>query len=164
MVGLRTDDGWRDEAIATRALKKARSKALMTSPHFDRFAVLPSNLNAVESALLFSTEISPLVLIAGPSGWGKTHLLQIAAEQCEKAVGRRVAPVAASAFLLRGGRWDHPGPLMLDDVQVCLKQSRERQLLRSALEVRVRLRRPTLLNVTAERISKVAEGILPSLH
>ena len=42
---------------------------------FNSLAALPSNVEAIEAALMFSAGLNPFVAIVGPSGWGKSHLL-----------------------------------------------------------------------------------------
>ncbi len=56
---------------------------------FENLAPLPSNIEAIEAALLFSSGVNPLTAIAGPSGWGKSHLLRAACEHMAQSIGSR---------------------------------------------------------------------------
>ena len=47
--------------------------------NFDTIATLPSNVEAVEAALQFAVGANPFMVLVGPSGWGKTHLLECVA-------------------------------------------------------------------------------------
>ena len=53
---------------------------------FDTLAVVPSNVRAVESGLLFANGLLAHVAVVGPSGWGKSHLLEAVANHiaCER--------------------------------------------------------------------------------
>src|SRR5471030_3525138 len=97
---------------------------------FGSLAALPSNVEAIEAALMFSAGLNPFVALVGPSGWGKTHLLN--------AVGHRLAldtivppeRLLVSEYLLSSQKADIPGPLILDDVQEALGKSRMKMALR----------------------------------
>lgn len=164
MVGLRAQREVGEEAVASRALRRLNFHPREHRSEYFRFAALPSNLAALESALLFSTGLTPFVAVSGCTGWGKSQILRIAAEHVQLETNLKVKVRSAGQYLLRRGRWDMPGPLILDDAQLCLQRPRERQVLRNALELRSRLGRPTMLTFACERSSKAMESCLPQLH
>lgn len=127
---------------------------------FGSLAALPSNVEAIEAALLFGADRNPLVALVGPSGWGKTHLLQ--------AVAYRLSldeiatePVPVLAYLSGLSRGDTAGVLLLDDVQEILGKPRQRMALQMALERRVRSNRPTMLAFTSPKVSRQIRAFLP---
>lgn len=126
---------------------------------FASLASLNSNTEAIEAALLFCAGHHPLAAIVGPSGWGKSHLLQ--------AISNRLAidgilaePMSVHEFLANSGRADAPA-LLLDDVQDVLGKPRLRLDLRLALEKRARNDRHTFLAFTAPRVTRQIRGFLP---
>lgn len=128
---------------------------------FASLAPLPSNVEAVEAALLFSAGLRPLVALVGPSGWGKTHLLDAVAYRLSQE-GMRTEPFTATDFLANQGRLDATAPLLLDDVQEVLGKPRQRLMLRLALERRVRAGRRTILAFTLPGPTRGVRAFLPS--
>lgn len=122
---------------------------------------LPCNVVGIESALFFADGVLPFVALCGPSGWGKSQILSAAAQRITHQTGRSTPTHSATTYLLRGGRWDSPEPLLLDDAQACSVHTRERQLLRNVLELRVRLRRPTLVSFTSVQSASRLHAVLP---
>ena len=159
---MRVRRAFGEPAAATHALARLQSIPRAMRPEYERFVVLPSNIDGLEAALMLGSGVNPFVAIVGPTGWGKSHLMRVAAEQfqCDLGVKPKVRP---GGHLLHRGRWDHPGPLLLDDVQQCLSRPREQQALRNALDLRVRLGRPTMVGFTGFKRSHV-EQILPHLE
>jgi chromosomal replication initiation ATPase DnaA len=85
---------------------------------FRTFAVLPSNVAAVEAAMLFAGEIQPFVAIVGPGGWGKTHLLEAAACRLRGERGCARLSVVQASDWATGARNATPNlPLILDNAQ-----------------------------------------------
>jgi len=140
------------------------SKVLFDEPDhsFLSFAAFESNIRAVDAAMLFANGLNPFVAISGPSGWGKTHLLEAAAAKIERHSG--VAPKCFSTveWVGQAGRVEVPGPLLLDNVQDALTGVRMRPMLRLALERRVRAGRPTLLAITGQRPNRQIKLFLPN--
>lgn len=126
---------------------------------------LPSNVQAVEASLLFATGRLPFVVLSGPSGWGKSHLLQAASSACA-AVERIPRPVIISAkeFHANAYRIDPSIPLIIDDAQDALDQHKVRIQLRLALERRVRANRPILLSFTCPKVTRSIKAFLPGYH
>ncbi|MCC7103381.1 MAG: hypothetical protein IT206_09935 [Fimbriimonadaceae bacterium] len=151
-----------EPATATRALQSLQSAPLTLRPEYECFVVLPSNIEGVEAAMMLGAGISPFVAIVGPTGWGKSHLLRVAAEQAHFACGVR-PKVRQGGNLIGKGRWDHPDPLLIDDAQLCLHRPRQFQALRKALDLRVRLGRATMVGFTGGKRSQV-EVLLPQLE
>ena len=44
--------------------------------NFSTIAGVPSNIQAVETGLMFANANTNFVALVGPSGWGKTHLME----------------------------------------------------------------------------------------
>lgn len=130
------------------------------SRKFASFSVVPSNVSAVETSLQFATGLTTFAVILGPSGWGKTHLLESVAERL-KSRGGPVQMLGANEWLA-SGRLDHNGPLLLDDVLEVSKRPRLRVQLRIALERRFRSGRPTLLCMSANKRTRQLSQMLPS--
>lgn len=129
---------------------------------FGSLAVLPSNVAAVEASLQFAMGLSPFSVIVGPSGWGKTHMLECVSAK----LGGRFRPtpvvVLATEWVEDNHLVDPNLPLLLDDVQEITTRPRARALLRLGLERRVRSGRPTMLAFAASRRTRPLMSILPS--
>jgi hypothetical protein len=132
--------------------------------NFGSLAALPSNVQAIESVLMFATGLHAFVALVGPSGWGKSHLLEAGA--CRFAQDSCLLPEILSAedWLDRDMKGDVAGPVILDNVQEALERGRTRQMLRVALERRVRRGKPTLLSFTANRPNRQIRSLLPSVR
>lgn len=131
-------------------------------PHrFHSFAVLESNILAVESGLLFTNKVHNLVALVGPSGWGKTHLLDAIAH---KLVEEGSNPVIASAtdWALGSSRIDPLETLLLDNAHEGFALTRVRQAMRIGLERRVRSEKPTVISFTNGLTSRQLRSFLPS--
>ncbi len=116
---------------------------------FAKFAVVPSNIGAAEAATRFASGLQTFVAIVGPSGWGKSHLLEAAAARLRCLLGQRDVLAMSAVDWVAGVRGHSPqAPLILDNVQDVLSKTRSRLRLRLALERRVRAGRPTLLAFT----------------
>jgi len=129
---------------------------------FGSLAALPSNVEAIEAALLFSAGMNRLVALVGPSGWGKTHLLRAVSYRLSLDDGVYVEPASALEYLACPHRFESPAPLVLDDVQDALSKARQRLALRFALERRVRAGRPTILAFTSPKPSRQLRAFLPN--
>lgn len=149
-------------AAATGVISRLQVQSRPACPEYERFVVLPSNLEGLEAALMLGSGVSPFVAIVGPTGWGKSHLMRVAAEQSLSSFGVR-PKIRQGCQLTRGGRWDLTGPLILDDVHLCLGRPREFQALRNALELRVRLGRPTMVCFTGMTKHQIA-SMLPHMN
>lgn len=128
---------------------------------FGTLAALPSNVRAIEAALLFANGLNTFVGLFGPSGWGKTHLLESAAHHIAQEYGPRPPILTADEWIANPNRHDPALPLLLDDVQDTFARARSRNVLRIALERRVRSGRPTLLGFTAAKLTRSTRHFLP---
>ena len=139
------------------------SEVLFDEPSrsFSSLAALPSNVEAIEASLLFATGAVSHAAIAGPSGWGKTHLLEAAAARLAPDLGARPEIHSALEWLSNGGRYDVAGPLILDNVQDVLDRSKPRLGLRVMLERRLRTGKPTMLAFTAQKPTRQIRNFLP---
>ena len=145
---------------ATPRLSEALFEGERTA--FGSIAALPSNVKAIEACLLFSWGMQALVAVVGPSGWGKTHLLNASAEHIRRRIGQRVPVNTARDWLETNARPDGSLPLILDDVQDVLSSPRACQQLRLVLERRVQGGRPTLLSFTSPKVTRAIRAFLPS--
>jgi hypothetical protein len=97
----------------------------------------------------------------GPSGWGKTHLLDAASERMR---GGFPAPrrIDLQKFLQSPSKYENAGALILDDCQDALTKAKARQSLRFHLERRVKANRPTLLAFAAAKPNRHVRALLPA--
>ncbi len=140
------------------------SEVLFDEPsrNFSTIAALPSNVQAIENALLFATGSKHFLALVGPSGWGKSHILEAVACRIGHDTGVPPRIFSAIEWIYLGARADAPGALLLDNVQDALDGARTRLLLQIALERRVRGGRPTLLSFTASRATRQIKSVLPN--
>ncbi len=129
---------------------------------FTSIAALPSNHKAIEACLRFSAGADPFVVLVGPCGWGKTHLLSAVSATMKRESGIATPVDSAIQWISTPpSRFDGQAPLILDDVQDVHEKSRPRQQLRSVLERRVRGGKPTLLSITSPRWSRAYKSLIP---
>ena len=145
---------WAGPKLSDALFQKARSG-------FASFAAISSNVKAIEASLMFANGLSPFVALVGPSGWGKSHLLEGAAGVIRRDLGLAVKVQSAVQWVEAGARWDQQVPLILDDAQGALARSRLRQAVRNGLERRVQAGRPTLLAFTSPKVSRSIRTFLP---
>lgn len=131
---------------------------------FSNIAALPSNVQAVEASLMFAAGMSSFAVLVGPSGWGKTHLLNAAASHLNLQGHQNIEVRTVEDFLNNQSRIDSTKPLILDDAQIVLSRPRFRILLRLALERRVRSGRPTLIALTSVKPLRSMGAIIPNIR
>lgn len=156
------------EGIEQSALRRPRLSSVLLHAEgksFDSIVTLPSNVQAVESSLLFATGRLPFVALLGPSGWGKSHLLHAAATGCA-VVDRTARPAVLSAkeWAAAAYHLDPSLPLILDDVQDALEQHKIRLQMRLVLERRVRAGLPVLLAFAMTKPTRAMKSFLPAYH
>lgn len=147
-----------------RDLTTSPSEALYSAETqtFDTFATVASNIQAVEAALLFSAGLQTFVSLVGPSGWGKSHLLEASATRIRNELGRGACKVInASDWIASPSHRDPSAPLLLDNVHEALDRARLRIPFKLALERRVRAGRPTLLVLSGSRAGRALRSFLP---
>lgn len=123
------------------------------------FAPLPSNFTAFEAAIRVAQGSSSYAVIVGPSGWGKSHLLQVAAEKAAVRFGRDCSIHSPTSFLAMDASQVGSMPLLIDGVQDILRLPRLRHRFMVRLRERARLRRPTLLALEADPSSKLLQEL-----
>ncbi|MCW5942184.1 MAG: hypothetical protein KIS66_08125 [Fimbriimonadaceae bacterium] len=133
-----------------------------STPQFDTLAPLPSNVEAIESAMLFARGLLSYVAIVGPSGWGKTHLLEATSQKLGETFGRIPPVLGAPDWVASATRATSVEPLLLDNVQDAVKQPRARQALRIELERRIASGKPTMLSFTYEQFPARFRAQLPA--
>jgi len=129
---------------------------------FGSLAALPSNVEAIEAALMFSAGHNPFVALVGPSGWGKTHLLNAVSLRLTVELQVTAERTTVSDYLANPMRPEVAGPLILDDAQDALTKNRLKQSLRISLERRVKCGKPTILAFTAPKPTRALRALLPS--
>ncbi|RYG47239.1 hypothetical protein EON79_07890 [bacterium] len=137
-----------------------------TEHSFSSLASFEANIEAVDACLGFAIGLkkpevggSAQVVVVGPSGWGKSHLLDAVTHDLGKAtdpihVERANVGEAPSNI-------DVAAPLLLEDVQESLGRPRLRQILQVGLERRVRAGRPTILAFTLPKPTRTLRAFLP---
>jgi hypothetical protein len=128
---------------------------------FASLAALPSNVEAIEAAHRFSMGKTPFLAIVGPSGWGKTHLLQAVARRLSLECDATPDCLSVHDYLAGSAKPD-ASHLLLDDVQDLLARPRQRIELRLALERRVKAGRPALLAFSVAKANRQIKAFLPS--
>lgn len=93
----------------------------------------------------FGTGQEKLVLIVGPTGWGKTRLLEASAQTAKKVQNTNARVIDASTWAHFGHTLDPDQPLWLDNVHDAMNKARTRVPLQLALERRAQAKRPTML-------------------
>jgi hypothetical protein len=123
---------------------------------------LPSNVEAIEAGLRFSAGLNTHVSIVGPSGWGKTHLLEAIAFRLTHELDTPVERLSAAALVESPLKGETAGPIILDDVQEILGRPRPQLALRLNLERRVRTGRATILSFTFPKPNRQIKSLLPN--
>lgn len=156
VAGIREDQiASQKDALAVKDIPTVRSG-------FSTFAVFDSNIEAFQMSQLFANGLVDFACLIGPSGWGKTHLVQAAAQQMRRsAPSRKVAAQSAVDWLSSPSLPNPHLPVLLDDVQEVLQRTRCRLRFQLALERRVKARRPTFLVFTSGSEAAWAKKILP---
>ena len=117
----------------------------------------------MEAGLLFAGGLSTFVAVIGPSGWGKTHLVEAIGNRLADERGPRSYEVwSAEEWVVASRNRTSSSVLLLDNVQDALVRSRSRQQLRVALERRVKAGWPTLLSFTESRCTRPIRNAMPS--
>lgn len=149
-----------------RVMKPQLSEILFerVERRFGTLAELSSNVEAIEAGLLFSSGLCPFVAVVGPSGWGKTHLLECAANHMAREFKIRCQIVNATELLLRRLAIESRQPLLIDDAQDVLSKSRLRNQIRLLLERRVRVGLPTMIAFTGDRMTRQHLAFLPHVR
>ncbi len=129
---------------------------------FASIAALPSNVEAIEAALLFSTGLASFVALVGPSGWGKSHLLEAVSSRLGHDACPAPSRLELSTYLMNPLRFEQSRVLILDDVQDVLAKSKLRQSLRFNLERRVRGGKATILAFTSPKATRQIRALLPN--
>ncbi len=111
---------------------------------------LPSNISAIETMERFINGSCNQIALRGPSGWGKSLLLQEVARKMTIHHGLPVDFLPAIEWSNKGVRLDCQAPLILDDVQGILMHPRARHTFKLKIEWRQRTNRKTLIAFSSE--------------
>jgi hypothetical protein len=128
---------------------------------FASIAPMPSNVHAIEAALLFATGHRTKVALVGPSGWGKSHLLDAVASRISQESQFGVQVLDLQRYLASPLRYEHHPAVIIDDVQEVLGRTKLRQGLKFHLDRRVKLAKPTILAFTSPEITRQIKMLLP---
>lgn len=123
--------------------------------------MLESNIGAIETCAQFARGVLPFVVLYGPSGWGKSHLVESLEAEMTRSAAGPVRLRDALSWVQSPSRADYHAALMLDDVQGVVRHPRLRHALRIELERRVRAKRATLLCFTSRRAPSTTK-LLPA--
>lgn len=124
------------------------------------FATLGSNVAACEMAATFVQGIHHFCALIGPSGWGKTHLMQSILQGVTQNGNSSAQLLVTSAWLSTHPRAEQIPILLLDHAEDAFSQARTRQALRTLMERRVRLGKPTFLSFTQEQKNGAVRQLL----
>lgn len=128
---------------------------------FSSIVCMPSNVEAIDGCLLFGAGLESFVAITSPSGWGKTHMLKIAANRVSHFTSSPVRVRRVQDFLANGAR-SMAGPVIIDDCHEAISRQRLRLDFLLAIERRVRSGRPTLLAFAEGRGIPKLTKVLPN--
>lgn len=146
----------------TELVEAGLTRDLADIREFSRFAAIPSNLEAVKNTLLFASRTERHQVLCGPSGWGKTALVE-ALSAMMAAEDKSLAPIVLPApeLIRRYRSIDPQHPLIVEDAQENLRRQKDRTLLTQILERRIRSGRSTMLVMTAEPCHSELRRSLP---
>jgi len=130
---------------------------------FGSLAEYAGNVEAVEACLRFVRGCEPALALVGPSGWGKTHLLEVVTSLLERTQGVKTEVLSPQMLVSAAHRLDPTAPLILDNAHEIFERVRYKNEIRVILERRVRAGRPTLLAFTSHTVSRAMKGLLPNL-
>lgn len=145
-----------------RAGKLSDALFQTSRPDLGAVAALPSNIRAVEAVVLFRSGLATHVAVVGPSGWGKSLLLECAATEVAPPKGTPERVYSAANAQDFDAAMEHESTLILDDVHVAMAQAKTRVKLQRLLERRIRTRKATLIAAESERVTKNLAHFLPS--
>jgi hypothetical protein len=132
---------------------------------FSKFAVLPSNKDAIQACSMFAEGTCLFVGLTGPSGWGKTLLLEATVDRLHYNRRRNDAILCSAYDWVYGlPSSDVECPLLIDNAQEALSSARRRDALRHGLERRLRLGLPTLIAFTSPRSFREMKSTLPDIR
>lgn len=121
---------------------------------FSNFAAVPSNFGAVEVGARFAQGTTPLVIVMGTPGWGKTHLIESVKRFIERQSGSVDGVISAIHFAEGRARAEVALPILIDDAQDIWGNMRAKQQFRRLIERRVKSRRPTFV-CCADTVSRL---------
>lgn len=116
---------------------------------FRSVKTLSYNASAIKACEDFAVGRDYLVALVGPSGWGKSLLLHSVADWMSKEYQQEIKVHNTLDWLKSPPRSDSLLPFILDDLQEAIRRPKARHQVKTILERRVKLRRPTLVSLTA---------------
>lgn len=125
-------------------------------------AALPSNSGALELADRFVRGLSEFGAVIGPSGWGKSELLQRMSESLQEQTGQPIRVLDALEWSRASSKATLEDFLLLDDMQDAVKSPRSKHQLRLRLEQRFRFKRPTFVTMVGSGHELYCDRLLGS--
>lgn len=124
-----------------------------------QFTALPSNSRAIKLADHFVREIHPFAAVVGPSGWGKSELLQSVSCSLSELLGVDVPVISALAWAKSKEKARSGEFLLLDDLQDVFRHPRIKHQLKLKLRQRARFKRPTFVTMVGQSHELITQGI-----
>lgn len=124
-----------------------------------QFAALPSNSRAIKLAEHFVKEIHQFAAVVGPSGWGKSELLQSISRSLTEATGISVPVTHALTWANSREKACAQQFLLLDDLQDVFRHPRAKHQLKLRLHQRARFKRPTFVTMVGQSHELITQGI-----
>lgn len=121
--------------------------------------IVPSNIQAIQAATQFARKAISAVAIIGPSGWGKSIVLECTAELMRTSACP-VKVMTAKDWLKNDAAWTSRCPLLLDEVQQVFAHTSQKQALRWRIRQRVDKGLPTFLSISDRRLRGEVERLL----
>lgn len=91
---------------------------------------------------MFAEGVEKFVCLCGPTGWGKSLLIN---QLVEESTDRTIKLVAAKEWLEAPESRDHSTPIIVDDVSDIARTPRDRYRFRAKLQRRMRYSSPTMI-------------------
>lgn len=129
------------------------------TPTFRSFATLRSNYSAVEHVLKFLQGTRSCVALAGPHGWGKSHLISSVKENLQES-GQAVVSISSGRDV-RTRRISDDEILLIDDLQDAFSDYETSRCARNLLERRLRAGCRTLVSLGNAANVRGVRGALP---
>ncbi len=124
-----------------------------------QFTALPSNSRAIKLADQFVREIHPFAAVVGPSGWGKSELLQSISRSLTEHLGVEVPVISALEWANSKDKACIDQFLLLDDLQDVFRHPRAKHQLKLRLHQRARFKRPTFVTMVGQSHELITQGI-----
>lgn len=127
--------------------------------HFGGIAVVDSNHKAVEAGRRFAKGEIPFLILLGPSGWGKSHLVQAIVCEIRHERGLPVLVENLGDSITRNAATSR-NPLVIEGCDSMRLDPRHRQLARRIIHRRTKQGNPTLMTFSSPSIDRDIHELL----